>query len=393
MNLVEQFRDRNLPNISAFSVPEYEDRLRRTRSAMAERGIDLLLVHNMANVCYLTGYETPMSDWYVCLFVPAAGALTLHACDVGLAIVHSWFKNIVWVRWDTMGLGATQLIDAVQGHGGSGKRVGLETRRPGLNVQTYVQLKKSFPDTDFVDATDVVSRLRIMKSSAELDCMRKAAHYTDAGISAAVAAARTGVTENDVAAAASEAMISAGSEYFSIDPLVRTGKRTSMAHATYRRNTVENGDPMILEMGGVHSRYTAPIYRTISIGPPSARLSRLAEGCLNALECLYEYIRPGRSFEDAARAAEKVLVGVDADAEVVPSCGYSVGLGFPPDWVEHSTFIRTGCEDVFQPGMVFHTPRSLRVPGVMSAGFSEAIVITANGCEPLSQLPRKLLIV
>src|SRR6185312_1303852 len=116
------------------------------------------------------------------------------------------------------------------------------------------------------DATDLVSRMRIHKSPAEVECLRQAARYTDAGFTAALAAVKPGATENDVAAAAVQAMVAAGSEYFSIDPHIRTGMRTSMAHATYRRTVIGKGDPFIIEMGGVHNRYTAPIYRTISAG-------------------------------------------------------------------------------------------------------------------------------
>jgi Xaa-Pro aminopeptidase len=361
---------------------------------MAERDLDLLVLHNMANICYLTGYETPMCDWYTCLLVPAAGELTLHACDVGLAVVHTRLQNIEWVRWDTMGQGTGQLVEAIRASGSGRRRVGLEMRRPGLNAHTYAQLLAQVPEVDFVDATDVVLRVRMIKSPEEIQCLRQAAGYTAAGIRAAIAAARPGATENTVAAAASEAMIRAGSEFFSIDPHVRTGVRASLAHATYRRTPVRTGDTLILEMGGVHHRYTAPLYRTVVVGRPSDRVSRLAAVCLEALACLYENIRPGRTFDDAARAADHILTAADEEAEVVPSHGYSVGLGFPPDWVEHSTFIREGCPDVFQPGMVFHTPRSLRVPGVTSAGFSETVMVTARGCEPVgTQVARELVTV
>src|SRR5262245_48303187 len=89
LDLVQRFRDRKLPKATAFSTDEYAVRVDRTRQAMMAQGIDLLVVHGMPNICYLTGHETPMSDWYACLLVPAEGALTLHACDVGLAVVHT----------------------------------------------------------------------------------------------------------------------------------------------------------------------------------------------------------------------------------------------------------------------------------------------------------------
>jgi Xaa-Pro dipeptidase len=392
MGLVQQFRAQNVPKVLAFTIAEYEQRIARCRASMADAKLDLLLVHNMANVCYLTGYETPMSDWSVCLMVPIDGPLTLYACDVGLAVSHTYLENIEWIRWDTMGSGVSQLIEAINSNSGTEvKRVGMDMRRPGLNAHTFKALHDHYADVDFVDATDLLLRLRLIKSPTEIAHLKKAAQYTDAGMGAAISAARAGVTENEVAAAATAAMISSGSEFFSIEPLIRTGIRTSMAHGTYRRNELQNGDAIILEMGGVHNRYTAPLYRTAVVGRPSDHLARLSSICLDALDCLYDNIKPGRTFRDAAVAVHNLITAARPNAEVVPSNGYSVGLGFPPDWVEHSVFIRLESVEVFKPGMVFHTPRSLRAPGITSAGYSETVVVTETGCERLSSLERALI--
>lgn len=232
-----------------------------------------------------------------------------------------------------------------------------------------------------------------MKSPREIDCLREAGQLSVAGLEAAIAAIRPGTTDNAIAAAGLAAMVQAGSEFCSIQPFVRTGPRAAVVHATYRRHPVAPGESIILEFGGTHRRYTAPVYGTAVIGPPPQRLRRLADVCLRTLDLLYETLKPGRTLDEVARVAACGLAGLEPDVEFGERHGYSVALGFPPDWVEHSLCIAEGEKRVLEPGMVFHTPRSLRVPDVTSAGLSETVLITDRGCELLTPHRRALVVV
>ncbi len=392
MDLVRGFRDAHPPSERAFPEAEYLARLSRVRTAMGNAGLDLLLIHDIANICYLTGYQTPMADWYNCLLVPIEGELTLQACSVGLAVTHTDVERLVWAPWDGRESSVAQLVQMVRARSDEG-RIGVEARSPSLTSHANEQLRSHLPRAEFQDATELVPRVRAVKSPAEVECLRQAARFTLAGMEAAVAAVRPGVSENHIAAVACEAMIEAGSEFFAIDPHVRAGWRSSMAHATYKRNRVKPGDPVILELGGVFQRYTTPMLRTVVVDEPTERLKQLADTCVQALSILYESIRPGRTMDEVAREAGQALRSLDPDLEAPHVHGYSVGIGFPPDWIEHSLFIRPGSQDVLEPGMTFHTPHSLRVPGVMAAGFSETIVVTETGCESLTQHVRDLIVV
>jgi Xaa-Pro aminopeptidase len=86
------------------------------------------------------------------------------------------------------------------------------------------------------------------------------------------------------------------------------------------------------------------------------------------------------------------LTGLDAAVKMRGYFGYAVGIGFPPSWVERSIEIVVGRDDVLLPGMVFHTHRVLRIPGVMGVGFSESVLITESGYELLTAHPRQLIV-
>jgi ectoine hydrolase len=395
VEILESYRSRLVPKEMAFSEAEYRARLDRVREAMGAKGLDLLLLHHLPSVCYLTGYQTPVSDWYNCLIVPLEGDLALQVCDfeVGLALVHTTVERILSVRWNRMDEAATQLVELLGAANVDRKRIGIESRRTGLNAHAYQLLRDRFPRAHLVDGSDLVPRIRALKSPAEIDCLRQAGRLSVAGLDAAIRAMRPGVTENAVAAAAAAAMIEAGSEFFCTDPWVRAGHRSGIIHATYKRHFVKPGDPVIIELGAVYQRYTAPLYGTAVMGRPPDRLRRLADTALAALALLYENVRAGRTADDVARAAAKGLAGVDPEVYLSEYHAYPVGLGFPPEWSEDSIWIVEGSQEVLRPGMTFHGVRSLRIPGLMAAGFSETIAVTEAGCEILTPHRRELAVV
>jgi Xaa-Pro aminopeptidase len=395
MNVVSAFAGRALPKETAFPEAEFGGRLARARAAMDQAGLDMLLVHYLPNICYLTGYESHLTDWYACLLLPREGDLALQVCnlEVGLAVVYTTIRNIHQVPWNDMSKAGEQLAELLRDYRVEGRRVGVEERRPGLNAHTYKILREHFPHTHFRDASDLVLKLRIVKSAAEVDCMRRAARFTVAGVEAAVAAAELGAMDNAIVAAASQVMLAAGSEFFTTGPMVRSGYRTGIMHAEHRRRKVAAGEPITMELSGVYHRYHAPLFATAVIGAPSERLRRLADQALQIIAALLETIRPGLTMDDVCRAMTKHLKSVDPEVYLSGYHGYSVGIGFPPAWPEHSAWIGEGSAEVLVPGMTFHVPRVLRVPGLMAAGFSETVLVTETGCEVLTPHRRELRLV
>jgi Xaa-Pro dipeptidase len=377
----------------AFPNTEYAGRLAKVRTAMAEAQVDCFLVTYPANVCYLTGFKGTYANWYSCLIVPGEGPPILQTCEHELAQLYTDVRQIDYVRWDKVDETAIpQLVKSIRACAGEPKRIGLEPRRDGLTAHMYGQLRGALSAVDFVDLSDLVLQLRQIKSEAEIEYLRKAAQISVLGFDAAANALRPGCSENDIAAAAMAAMISAGSEMPSTSPFIRAGARSSVMHATWRRHPIRPGDPVVLELGAVYERYTAPAYGTAVIGDPSKELIRLFELCRASVDVLHQNLRPGRTVADVARTASEGLRKLGPDVAYVERHGYCVGIGFPPDWVEHSLVIAPEYEDVLQPGMVFHTPRSLRIAGVMSAGYSDTVLITEHGCEILTPHRRELIV-
>ena len=208
-------------------------------------------------------------------------------------------------------------------------------------------------------------------------------------MAAAIDAAREGATDNDMAAAASEALIAAGSEYMCLSPVVTSGRRSGILHSTHKRNRLETGDVVLLEMGGCIHRYSAPTMRTVFIGEPPAEAMRMAEACLTALGNILNTIRAGATADEVAQVGWENILSAGDGFVFHGNFGYAIGAGFPPTWADDTGAIMSGIDTVLRPGMVFHHPVALRRMGRYGTAFSETTVVTEDGCEVLTSSPTR----
>ena len=381
-----------LPQEPAFPVEEYESRLTAVREGMRERDIEVLVVQHPPNVLYLTGYQTFSSNAGECVVVPLEGDPTLLVPppELGGALVHTWLDDR---RGYAPGRSEEQYIaDTLRDKGLDAATVGVEKASNGLPAGTYDSLVAALPKARFIDGSGIVEAVKTVKSPREIEHIRNAARTTDAGMAAAIDAAREDATDNDMAAAATEAILAAGSEYMCVSPIVTSGRRSGILHSTHKRNRLETGDVVLLEMGGCIHRYTAPTMRTVFIGEPPAEARRMAEACLTALGNVLDTMRAGITSDEVAQAGWEGMNLAGDDFVFHGNFGYAVGAGFPPTWADGTAAIMSGIDTVLRPGMVFHHPVALRRLGRYGTAFSETTVVTENGCEVLTGSPREIVV-
>ena len=379
----------------AFPEAEYHERVRKVREEMEAEGLDALLITYPCNLYYVSGYYTFGVGNHACLVLPLDGdaALQVTSMEIAAGVVNSWVKNIFSADWRGQDNAGEQLAQLIKEMGLESGRLGIEPSRPGLLPPVLQSLMASLPLAPLVDASDLVARVRLVKSTMELDFLRKAAGYTRAAINASLEVIRPGILDNDVARVGYDAMIAAGSEFMSVQPIVSSGIRTSYGHTTYRRIPLEVGDNVFLEYGGAHQRYTAPMMRTAVIGEPSDEVRRVAEAVKDTVSTIIQEAKPGRTGHDVAMAAKMVYARVSDETYFGGTYGYNVGIGFPPTWSEALTWFAEGVEQELLPGMTFHMPITYRAPGRFGVGMSETIAITEDGCESLTEQERDLYVV
>ncbi|MFZ5944753.1 MAG: M24 family metallopeptidase [Bacillota bacterium] len=386
-----------------FEKSEYLQRLNRVKKSMREKGLDVLVVVDPANMCYLTGYnawsfyvhqavivaiddEMPrFIGRYMDAFCGAVKTTWLDADHVH-AYSDDYVQSTVKHPMDYM---SKVLADL----GYSLKTIGLEKDAYYFTAAALESFQKGLPKAKFVDATSLVNWAKIIKSDGEIALMKRAGKVVERAMQAAYDAIAVGVRECDVAAAITQAQIKGteefGGDYPSIVPLLPRGETSGAPHLTWTDKTYNPGEVVFIEIAGCYNRYHSPMSRTLSLGKPSVEVERVAEITVEGLEAALSAVRPGATCEEVEAAWRRVLAkhGYVKESRI----GYSTGLNFPPDWGEHTASLRPGDQTVLQPNMTFHC-----IPGMYFDNFgvsiSEAFRVTETGYETFANFPRKLFI-
>ena len=376
-----------------FTLAEYRDRLARTRALMRERDLDCLLLTSPENIYYLSGYQTTGYYVYQALVVPRDGDPQFVVRTFETPNVHglSWLKGVAGVEdWEDP-LDVTLRVLRASGAGEG--RVGFEDRGFFLPPAVLDGLRRGLPRATFVPATGIVERCRLVKSAAEIECVRRAAAAAGAGMKAGIAAIRPGRTENEVAAAVYGGMLRAGSEYPSSQPYVVAGARAALGHASWAGCRIRRGETVYIETGGCVRRYGGAIMRMVAVGRPSAEVRRTAAVMIRALEAILGAIRPGATSAAVDQAGRQIVEQAGLGKYWLHRTGYSIGVGFPPGWGEGHIFdLKPHDDRRLEAGMTFHLVPLLLIPDTGAMGFSETVLVTRTGCEVLTRIPRRLFV-
>lgn len=318
---------------------------------------------------------------HACLVcTPERLVLQVASIETGAAVVTARVDEIIGYRWENADEILTPLADLLAGC----QRIGIDGWSSGLRVGIMHALAEAVGKERFCEAGDLLDAIRIVKSAAELDMLQESARITAAGLEAAVQVIRPGMTDNDIAAVGAKALLEHGSEFMSLQPIVTSGHRIGVIHVNHKRHIIQPDEPVFLEFGAAYQRYTAPMMRTAVTGTPNSALSATRDLCRSIFEVLCTAMRPGNTFDDAARAADALLAPQRDQLFFSGVFGYAVGAQFPPSWVEGTGYIAQGQRRQFEANMVFHLPLCLRVPGQWGVGLSDTVVVTEQGAKPLT---------
>lgn len=368
-----------------FEMAEYQDRLLRVRSKMAEEEIDVLLLVNPQNIYYLTGCRTYggglAPDFLV---VPLEGA----PVHVTRAFESNTIKAFSWVE-DIITFIDTQdpflpLVDLLQGAKLTGARIGLELGSSFFPALTFERLKGGLPRARFIDASNLVGELRLIKSPAEIQYVREAANLADIGMAAAIEAVRVGAYEYEIVAAAMYALYSHGQDDICSPVLVISGVNSGLAHCSHHGRRIGKGEPVLIELAGCSHLYCANILRTVFVGEPTSRMRAIYKAAKMAHDRAIQAIRPGVGAGDIDRIAHQVIEDAGFGPYFIRRSGYALGITFPPNGWHEPLNLLEGDSHVLAPGMVLSVEPGPSLFGEGGASLGDDVLVTETGYEFLT---------
>ena len=378
-----------------FERQELARRRQATVEQLTARGLDGLLIFRQESMYYLTGYDTLGYCFFQCLYLGADGKITLltRVPDLRQAQHTSIIEDIrIWV--DAAGKNpADDLRTILAEHGCKGRKLGIEFDAYGLTAYNWRRVETALDGfCTLEDASDLISRLRLVKSAAEIEYVRRAAELADDALDAAIALTAPGAFEGDILAAMHSAIFRGGGDYPGNEFIIGSGNDALLCrYFTGRRHLSEN-DQLTLEFAGVYRHYHACLMRTFVIGEPDPEHTYMHKASVDAMSACLEALKPGQPIGQVFDAHARVMDAAGLRAHRMNACGYSLGTTYTPTWMDWPMFY-TGNPVVAEPNMIFFLHMILMNSDTNRAmTLGQTVRVTETGCERLSRAPLDLVI-
>jgi Xaa-Pro dipeptidase len=376
-----------------FAEAELAERRAITCAGLKERGLAGLLMFRQESMYYLTGYDTFGYVFFQCLYLGADGRLMLitRSVDVRTAAYTSMIGDVR--MWEDRA-GAEPALDlraVLQEFGLEGERLGVEWDAYGLTAANGRCLSAALESfCTLVDASDLVTRQRVIKRPAEIPYVRRAAELADLALAEALPLVRPGAWEGDILAALQAPILREDGDYPGNEFIIGSGPAQNLGRYVSGRRRLGADDTIALEWAGVFRHYHSALMRTYRVGAPDPRLSELYAIGLDAMAACRETMRPGKTFGEvfAAYAGTIARAGLGELSNRLNACGYSLGTTFSPNWMDWPMLYRDN-PAVIAPGMVIFI-HMVVTDGPRNVAPGETFLIGERGAERLGKMPLSL---
>ena len=376
------------PTARRFGTDVYRDRLRRASEAAAARGIDALLISPSPDYGYLLGYVPPLLERLTCLIVPVEGApgLVLPRLEAPLARheLGELAGDVELLAWDEtddpLALVVRHLAD---GAGGTRRRVAVEDQ---MWARFVLRLQAAL-DAELVEAGEVLATLRRRKTPDEIERLRYAAESADAAITSITRERLAGRTEAEVQQRIVTLLVEAGHEHADF-AVVGAGPNSASPHHIPGARRIEEGDAIVLDIGGTRDGYRSDTTRTAFVGQPPDEFVDLYRVLHTAQQAAFDAVRPGVAANEIDRTARAVIADAGYGDAFIHRTGHGIGM----EAHEEPYIVESNAEPIVA-GDAFSIEPGIYIQDRWGARIEDIVVCTDAGAERLNRSSRELYIV
>jgi Xaa-Pro aminopeptidase len=339
---------------------------------LRDRELDLLLVTNLVNVRYLSGFT-------------GTNGLCVVGSDDRLFVTD--FRYVERAQAEVADFerlrGKQDLLgDAAERLSG---RVGFEDQH--MSVRTHKRLADMLPDgVELVPAGGIVEELRAVKDESELRAMREAARLTDEMYEHIASRGLLGRTEREVAVDVESEMRARGASDPSFPSIIAAGANGALPHATPRDVEIEPDTLVIVDMGCIVDGYCSDCTRTFATGSLSDEAASVYELVLEAQEESLSAVRAGAECNAVDAVARDKISAAGHGDQFGHGLGHGVGLE-----IHEGPRLAQSAEGTLATGNAVTVEPGVYVPGAFGVRIEDLVVVTDDGSEVLSHFPKPLM--
>lgn len=356
--------------------PPYRERLGRLRASLAEKKLDAVLVTDMKNVRYLTGFTG--SSAYVLVSADKAFFLTDPRYDAQSREEVEGFRIRIFKK----------ALEAIAESVAAIKpaRVGFEAG--SVSFENYSRLRKALgAKSSLKPFPGGVSALRRVKDAFEIERIEESARLLDAGFAKAMKVVKPGAIEAEAAFSIETFFRKKGAESLAFDTIIASGARGALPHGKASAKKIKKGELVVVDMGALLGGYNSDETRTFVTGRPTAKQKEVYAVVKEAQAAAIESVRPGVKASDVDRAARSVIAKAGYGKYFGHGTGHGVGLD-----IHEGPGLGPTSEDELEEGMVVTVEPGIYIPGWGGVRIEDMALVTKGSRRLLTSTNRDLVI-
>ena len=371
-----------------FSKEEFISRKSKVLKSMKEQNVDALLMFRQESMYWLTGYDTFGYVFFQTLILDQKGNVILltRAPDLRQAQNTSNIEDIrIWVDKD--GSNPTEDLKVILNELNlKGKNLGVEYEAYGLTGRNALKLNKCLDNyCSIEDKSELITKLRVVKSKEEIIYVKKAAELADKALDEIWKHTKAGVSESKILAEMNKVIFEGGGDYPANEFIIGSGKNSLLCRYQAEKRILTNPDQLTIEWAGTYKHYHSAMFRTIPIGKADPKHYEMHEGCVQALKNCESKLKPGNKIGEVFDVHAKTFDDLGFNNARMNACGYSLGATFSPNWMDWP-MLYTGNPYIIQPGNVFFIHMILMdSANELAMNLGETYLVTENGNERLGK--------
>ncbi len=381
--------------ILQFGRDEFDARRQRTVAQMQAQGLDGLILFRQESMYYLTGYDTSGYSMFQAGYLGADGrtALITRTADRLQSKMTSIFDEVrIWYDREDASP-ADELRNMLDDHGCRGKRLGIEYHAygfTGLRAKMVDAALEGF--CELIEATDLVREVRMVKSAAELEYVRRAGQLCDQILEVSIQRTAPGVSVKSVYGAMMDSLISSGGD----PPASRWPMGAGEAALFGRYHTgdeiVAEQDQVVFEPAAAYRHYHAAMMYNIVTGEASDKQKSMNAAAGEAIDACLDKLRPGATVGEIYDTHLGVVTKAGFGDAALAACGYTLGIAYPPSWMDWP-MLWTGNPWVIEAGMVFFMHMILFDADTgLSMCIGETAIVHDGEAERVNHIPREVIV-
>jgi Xaa-Pro aminopeptidase len=355
-------------------------RLPKLRASMAEADYDALLVTNLTNVRYLTGFT-------------GSAAVLLVKNDEMVLATDGRYKFQSAEQLGAAGVEARieigNLVEQKQKVAAAANgvtRIGLEA-----GDVTWARQRSFaadwFPTAELVATDGVIEALRRIKDEGELDRMREAARVADEALANVRPLLASGISERDFAIALDFEIRKLGASGNSFETIVAAGPNGAKPHARPSSRIVEPGELVVLDFGAIVDGYCSDMTRTVCAGEPTPELQKMVDVVAASQRAGVAAVKAGAKAADVDKVCRDVIAEAGWADAFMHSTGHGVGLD-----IHEAPWVSATSTDTLAPGHVVTVEPGVYLEGLGGVRIEDTVVVTDDGCYPLTNTTKELAV-